>query len=587
MESCPVTSTRQSHALAASVLALMVAGAAMGLAQPRLAHAQGTDGESGSEGTVVLPRIDDEAALTTREDEPDEDTNAAADEPEPAREAPRPVNRAVIGPATATRDAFDRFTDTDLDTETATRDSDDALDQLGDPIDAADSQRLGGAEDEPDGDFAETFDPEQDQAASVRASLDAISARPDFTYSDLLPPLPEELRGLRFSDQRQARAPARPGPYDPLGIRAGRFRIFPSVDTDLTMSDNVLLSRTNRQADVSMGLRPQILVRSDWANHELTLRATADTRFYRELESEDDRAYDLEATGRLDITRRTQATARVLYGVVQEDRSSDDAQASGSRAELTTSGVAAGLSHRFNRLTVAIRSGVTDFDYQDARDGTGLAINNDDRDYRETSFGMRASYAFRGGLTAIADAETLSRDYRSAVDDDGFDRDSEGVRLRAGLAADISPVWQAEVTLGYGRQAADDPQLGEISGLLIDGLLAWRPNALTTVQLDAASRIEETTLANAAGVLTRAIGLELRHALLRELILTGRLSGEWQDYNRPAPDQTRTTMTLAADYALNRAAALNATFTHGRTVTEDETTDYRENRLRLGLRLQR
>ncbi len=56
-------------------------------------------------------------------------------------------------------------------------------------------------------------------------------------------------------------------PYEPLGIRAGAFRIFPSTDASLTYNDNVYATKDDTDSDFVAVVGPEINVQSDFSRH--------------------------------------------------------------------------------------------------------------------------------------------------------------------------------------------------------------------------------------------------------------------------------------------------------------------------------
>ena len=101
-------------------------------------------------------------------------------------------------------------------------------------------------------------------------------------------------------------------PYVARGIRVGSFVIFPEAEFGALVSDNVFRS-PSRHADDAFEARSTVRVVSDWRAHAVEFRASGLASFYRELATEDDRAYALEARARLDLTKRTNIEALVLH----------------------------------------------------------------------------------------------------------------------------------------------------------------------------------------------------------------------------------------------------------------------------------
>src|SRR5687768_8914978 len=64
-----------------------------------------------------------------------------------------------------------------------------------------------------------------------------------------------------------------PGPYDPIGFRAGPVYFFPSVSVQGLYNDNIYAEQTNKRSDEILIIRPELQVQTDWSRHELQLYA--------------------------------------------------------------------------------------------------------------------------------------------------------------------------------------------------------------------------------------------------------------------------------------------------------------------------
>ncbi|MGE0857429.1 MAG: outer membrane beta-barrel protein, partial [Hyphomicrobiaceae bacterium] len=179
-----------------------------------------------------------------------------------------------------------------------------------------------------------------------REDIDAFE-NPPAGYDPLL----FQIEDIDPLSDRRTRRLAKLEPYDPVGIRIGSFVLFPEVEAGGSWYSNVLRSPAP-VSDVALDFKPSARLVSDWGRHALEFRAASTLSFYNDLDSEDDRAYTLEARGRLDFTRRTNLQAFAVRDVSQESRSAIDANAAGDRATLTQHRAGGAFQHRFNRLTL-------------------------------------------------------------------------------------------------------------------------------------------------------------------------------------------------------------------------------------------
>jgi hypothetical protein len=351
-------------------------------------------------------------------------------------------------------------------------------------------------------------------------------------------------------------------PYDPVGVRIGSFVYFPEVEVAGEATSNVL-RQTPAASDVAAEMRTRARLVSNWSVHALEFNATGLTSFHDEFPSEDDAAWNLEARGRLDVSRRTNLQGLVAHDVRQEGRAAIDASQFGDRAEVTTNSADLTLNHRFNRLSLQLRGSYDDIDFGPTT-GAGTGGNtNDDRDTQVATQAVRTTWQFKPTFAVFGEVETNQRRYNVAAVSDGFSRDSNGERYRAGIDfGSTGQIVRGEMSLGYGEQDPSDPGLGTVEGILIDANVAWRMNDLTTLLLLARTDIFDTNTAGSAGVISRSIGLEARHSLRRYLVATAGITYTDQDYDDVPIQESILSTALGLEYYVNREWTLFGLWTH-------------------------
>ncbi len=417
---------------------------------------------------------------------------------------------------------------------------------------------------------------------------------------DPRPPLSPALPDIRYpspgSAEKQAHnALSRPSVhesvealYHPVGLRRGAFLFYPALEIAGIFTDNVFASNSDRQWDQGLELRGGVHVLSDWSRHALAFEIGGQRQVLQRFDKEAERAYHARLRGRLDITSRTQLSARLSHDFSTEARSSRQLpQDAAERTRIRTDDLELELSQRFNRLTLALRGGLTRLDYDDVRLNDGTWANNDDRDYSERRLGLRARFRLSQRLVLLADGLLNRRDYRQRVDDNGFIRGSDGFTLSAGVELTYSDKLRGRLTAGYAHQSPDDPRLAQVQGPLFEADLEYRASALTTMQLRAATALEESILADSGGVLRRTYAIELSHALRRHWLLLVGLGYDMADYQGTDLAQNRLSVTLGSDYYFNRNTALSLRYAHDRNDGNDRADRYTSNRLHLGLKLRR
>ncbi len=398
-----------------------------------------------------------------------------------------------------------------------------------------------------------------------------------FQIDDIAPALDRRPRRL-FENE----------PYDPVGVTIGSFLLFPEIEIGATAYSNVF-SSPDSEADRAYDILPSARLVSNWSRHALEIRGSADLSSYDEFKTEDDRGFLVEGRGRLDVTRRTNVQAVVSRQRAQESRSAIDAAAAGERASVTTDTLVATGNHRFNRLSLQLRGGITDTAYA-GDDATGMtsANANADRDVTQKSGALRATWEFKPTLRVFGEVEGQERAFEVAAASDGIKRNSHGARYRTGFDFGSTGAYlRGEIALGYARQDYRDARLIDVDGVILEANLAWRMNALTSLLFNASSDISDTTTAGSSGVLERRVGVEARHAFRTQLIGSAGLGMAKRDYSGIDIDETQYDITLGLEYYLNRDAAILARYQHTAFLSDFIDGDYTSDEVRIALRLRR
>jgi len=373
-------------------------------------------------------------------------------------------------------------------------------------------------------------------------------------------------------------------PFPQLGTRIGSFVLYTNVEANYDYNSNLFAS-PNAVGDSSLEVRPAARLASNWSRHAVEVRASGDLSFHNQYPSEDDRAYLVEGLGRLDVTSRTNLQGLIAHQEAQESRSAINATSVGTRPNINVDRYRAALNHRFNRLAVQVRGSIIDTSYSDDVIG-GVPVSNADRNFTLYEQAVRPRWEFSPYLFAFSDIAINQRDYDVAAFSDGILRSSRGERYRVGLSfGEVGEILRGTISLGYGRQTPNSPELQVIDGLLIDADLAWQVNALTTLQFVATSEVAETTTAGSGGVMERTYGLEARHAFTRYLVGIAGAGYMTRDFVGADQSENQFTAALGAEYYLNRWATLFARYEHTDFNSSQPGGSYTAEEIQAGVRL--
>ena len=126
-----------------------------------------------------------------------------------------------------------------------------------------------------------------------------------------------------FSRDRAVAVLARPkAGYEAVGLPLGAFTAYPKLGVTAGRTDNVYASSARKVDDTTWQVKPEVVVVSKWSRHSVQVFASGNiTRFSdRDAENSDD--FTIGASGRLDISARSNATAGIKQSSLTEPRTS-------------------------------------------------------------------------------------------------------------------------------------------------------------------------------------------------------------------------------------------------------------------------
>ena len=376
-------------------------------------------------------------------------------------------------------------------------------------------------------------------------------------------------------------------PYAPIGIQAGALTLRPAVDVDGGYDSN-----PNRRPGAVKGstfIRPgaELRVNSNWSTHAFDGLLRGSYTAYNDVPAAN--RPDLEARGslRLDLNRSTQIQADARFRLDTQSPMSTNLPFVTSARPLTYKyGASLGVNHTINRLTIGLRGDVDRTTYDDATLPGGGTVRQGDRNFTQYGAALRLGYELTPGFKPFVEAKADTRVHDQRIDNAGYRRDSNGMSLRAGTSIEMTRTLTGEIAAGYEWRKYEDARLRDLRGVVGDASLIWSVTPLTTIGLRASTTMDETSAPGVSGAITRKATVEVAHALLRNLTITGAASFQRSDYKGSALREEAVTGSVKLDYKLSRTMQVRAGFTHERLKSSAAGADYTANIFSAGLRLQ-
>ena len=373
---------------------------------------------------------------------------------------------------------------------------------------------------------------------------------------------------------------ARPRPdYDPLGIRAGGFLIYPSTSVSGSYNDNILATNDDEEDDFIFTVSPEIAVRSNFPRHSLNFAVRSDVGRYVDHTDEDFWDFGAAMAGRLDITRNNRLTAAASAGREHEARDDPDdpgADVTNKPVEYYAYTGALGFEQDFNRLNFGLLGTFdrNDYDEQDA--------DEDQRDRNLYGARLRTGYFVSPRINAFLQGGYV-REQRDASN--ASQRDNNVYSAGVGTAIDFTGLLFGEAVVGWAVQEFDDSQFQGSSGFTYGVNLTWNPTQLTSLRLDGVGGYEPSDVG--ASNLTHQIGLRVDHELLRNVLIGGEVSYTRDDF-QDSGGRVDNRYDVGPDitYLLNRYLSVGAGYVFTKQDSDDNQEEFTRNLITLRLTAQ-
>jgi hypothetical protein len=370
----------------------------------------------------------------------------------------------------------------------------------------------------------------------------------------------------------------RPRPdYDAVGLKVGAFTWYPSVEVSEMHDDNVYATKTGTVSDWVSTVRPGVRVKSNWSVHAFEAYGMVEGVWYNELSSDDRTNAGAGFNGVIDITRDSRIRYFGSWLRGHEDRSVSSLFASSAVVGLLnkpveydalTGGVA--LDQRFNHVTVSVSGNYGRNTYQDSFAGSTRV----DQSYRDQdTFGgrLRIGHDIGPSGQAYVEGGYERRDYKFG----SFNSDS--YRLVGGLAGNVTALIHGDVYVGYQQRDYDQRVISTVNDWTYGGALSWYASPLVTVALFGERSINETTFGAVGSFIQSRVGTRVDFEALRNVILTGRLGYEWDDYNQTNRADKVLSVGFTSTFLINRNLSLALDYQFTDRTSSFNSLDYSRN----------
>lgn len=315
--------------------------------------------------------------------------------------------------------------------------------------------------------------------------------------------------------------------YNAVPIRIGPFDVLPRVEADLEYNDNIYATESDEIGDVIVSVTPSIIARDRRADREYYLRLLAGVDKYLDYSSEDREQFLAIARARFGLGTITRTNIGLELNRNNEQRRDIDSFNSTARPITFTSIRAnADVERDFGPITGTLGGNYRSVSYGGDVTLDGIVYDLGFRDFDIYEGRARLAYSRSGDQEVYVQLTANKRSYNVRPDDPSFapivtlDRSSRGGRLEVGYRRQVTELLYLDARVGYLVQNYEDPTLPTIKGLAFDGRLLWNVTPLTSVDVTAIRRVDETINPLLSGMLRTEIAAQVDHELRRNVILS-------------------------------------------------------------------
>jgi len=375
-------------------------------------------------------------------------------------------------------------------------------------------------------------------------------------------------------------------PYTALGLRVGNLYVFPSIEQGLGYDTNPGQVQGGKGSSVSR-TDGEVKLQSDWSSDSLTADLRGGYSYFPDVRGANRPDGDGKIDYRLDVSKDLNFLAEGRGTLTTEQPNSVNLPvATQSRPLVWTYGASLQSEYHPGFWDFTLRGNVDRTEYGDATLADGTILDQSARDFTQYGLRARLGYDITPGVKPFVEARVDTIQYDQTLDLSGFTRSSNGFAALVGTAFEFTRTLTGSIAVGYAQRDYDDWRLRNVVYPPTEASLVWSVTPLTTITLKGTTQFVETTLAGSPGAVEHQIGLEVSHALFRNLIITGAASWTRDNYVMNIERDTTWAAGVRAEWKLTRNMSIKASFLHTQETSNVPGRAFGENTYLVGMRVQ-
>ncbi len=369
--------------------------------------------------------------------------------------------------------------------------------------------------------------------------------------------------------------------YEPVGVRAGSWMLFPMITAGGLYDSNVFASNATRQSDIAVVAAPTLRAQTLWQRHYIDVEAGIRSLSFLDHPGLDQTDASFKSRARIDVAHDAAILTRVQAAYLHERPGSLNSPT--GAVEPTPYGLFSGdVTYRkeFNRLTTSFGGLVNAYDYGSTRAQDGSIISQDSRDGQVYAGHGRVDYAFSPMFGVFGAFEANRRELRGTPTES---LSSRGYRALAGIDVELTHLITGELGIGYNSQQFDASTIGTIEGPAYRALLVWSPTRMMDVYFKAEQLVTQSSETRAFGIRAYALQLGIDYELRRNIVLSVAGTFENDKFFGTVRDDDVYASHSELKYLLNRHFAISLRHRYLSRNSSDPSSSYDKHEVGLNV----
>lgn len=319
----------------------------------------------------------------------------------------------------------------------------------------------------------------------------------------------------------------------PLGITVGSFLVYPEFGLTGGVNDNIYATNDEVIDDYVTIISPGLSVKSNWNNHALNVKASANIGRYQDFDTEDYEDSEISVDGQYNVRKDINLDAGVIIGRYHQPRFSEDDDFGLVPTIYTKDDLFVGYGHKRGKYNFTLEASFNRENYDDVPgliNGAPTIIDQDFRDMDERVVQLRGAYEYLSGSDVYFRLKKIRRDYDNELSGGFVERSSGGHEIVVGSEFSSNEMITGDIFAGVSEQAYPHPQ-DDIKNPVLGANLDWNTTTLTTIGLNLEHLLWRTTSTNFVGYKSTSAVITIDHELLRNLILNASITRAENSYN--------------------------------------------------------